>query len=140
MSGWAKQIHWEVWRKNDFDINGKWHKHEPEKVVENDSLKILWVVIMQTDHVIEVRRPVMVIIHKTKNYECKIIDFACPFESRIEEREKDKMKDYNDLKRELKKIWDMPVKIIPVVVGALRMTPKKLKQQLSDIGIETRII
>ena len=72
--------------------------------MENDSLKILWVVIMQTDHVIEVRTPVMVIIHKTKNYECKIIDFACSFESRIEEREKDKMKDYNDLKRELKKI------------------------------------
>ena len=44
----------------------------------------------------------MVIIDKTKN-ECKIIDFACPFDSRIE-REKDKMKGYNDLKRELKKI------------------------------------
>ena len=42
----------------------------------------------------------MVIIDKTKN-ECKIIDFACPFDSRIEEREKNKMKGYNDLKREL---------------------------------------
>ena len=41
-------------------------------------------------------------------------------------------------KRELKKIWDMPVKVIPVVVGALGMTPKKLKQQLSDTGIKTR--
>ena len=33
----------------------------------------------------------------------------------------------------------MPVKVIPVVVGALRTTPKKLKQWLSDIGIDTRI-
>ena len=33
----------------------------------------------------------MVIIDKTKN-KCKIIDFACPVDSRIEEREKDKMK------------------------------------------------
>ena len=81
----------------------------------------------------------MVIIDKTKN-ECKIIDFACPFDSRIEGREKDKMKGYNDLKTELKKIWDMPVKVIPVVVGALGITPKKLKQRLSDIGIETRIV
>ena len=39
------------------------------------------------------------------------------------------------LKRELKQIWDMPVKVIPVVVGALGTTPNKLKQQLSDIGI-----
>ena len=29
-----------------------------------------------------------------------------------------KIKGYNDLKRELKKIWDMSVKVIPVVVGA----------------------
>ena len=81
----------------------------------------------------------MVIIDKTKN-ECKITDFTCPLDSRIEEREKDKMKGYNDLKRELKKIWDMPVKVIPVVVGALETTPKKLKQRLNDIGIETRIV
>ena len=54
---------------------------------------------------------------------------------KIEEREKDKMKDCNSLKRELKKIWDMPMKVIPVVVGALGTTSKKLKQQLSDKGI-----
>ena len=29
----------------------------------------------------------------------------------------------------------MPVKVIPVVVGALGTAPKKLKQWLSDIGI-----
>ena len=54
---------------------------------------------------------------------------------KIEEREKDKMKGCNSLKRELKKIWDMPMKVIPVVVGALGTTSKKLKQQLSDKGI-----
>ena len=107
--------------------------------MENDSWKILWDFSIQTDHVIEARRPGLVIIDKTKN-ECKIIDFACPFDGRIEEREKDKMKGYNDLKTELKKIWDMPLKVIPVVEGALGATPKKLKQRLIDIGIETRIV
>ena len=107
--------------------------------MENDSWKILWDFTIQTDHVIEARRPDIVIIDQTK-YGCKIIYFACPFDSRIEERKKDKKKGYNDLKRELKKIWDMPVKVIPVVVGALGATPKKLKQRLSDIGIETRIV
>ena len=135
----GRKIHWEVCRKTDFDVNEKWYKHEPEKVVENDSWKILWYFTIQTDHVIEARRPDMVIIDKTKN-ECKIIYFTCPFDGRIEEREKDKMKGYNDLKRELKKILDMPVKVIPVVVGTLGTTPKKLRQRLSDIGIETRIV
>ena len=50
-----------------------------------------------------------------------------------------KGKGYNDLKRELKKIWNMPVKVIPVVAGALGTTPKKLKHWLSNTGIETRI-
>ena len=135
----ARKIHWEVCRKIGFDVNEKWYKHEPEKVVENDSWKILWDFTIQTDHAIEARKPDMVIIHKTKN-EGKIVDFACPFDSRIEEREKDKMKGYNNLKRELKKIWDMPVKVMPVVVGGLGTTTKKLKQWLSDIGIETRIV
>ena len=55
--------------------------------MENNSWKILWHVTIQTDHVIKARRPDMVIIDKTKN-ECKIIDFACLFGGRIEEREK----------------------------------------------------
>ena len=71
--------------------------------MENDSWKILWHVTIQADHAIDTRRSDMVIIEKTKN-ECKIIDFACPFDSRNEEREKDKMKGFNNLKRELKKI------------------------------------
>ena len=94
---------------------------------------------MQTDRVIEGRISNMVIKNKTRN-DCKIFDFACPFNSRIEKRKKDKMKGYNDLKKKMKKILDMPVKVIPVVVGALRMTPKKLKQRLSDIEIETTVV
>ena len=84
----GRKIHCETCKKIGFDGNEKWYKHEPEKVIENYSWKVLWDVTIQTDHVIEARRPDMVIIDKTKN-ECKIIDFACPFDSIIEERERD---------------------------------------------------
>ena len=50
------------------------------------------------------------------------------------------MQGYNDWKTELKKIWEIPVKVIPVVVGALGTAPKKLKQWLSDIGIGPIIV
>ena len=50
------------------------------------------------------------------------------------------MKGYKNLKRELKKIWDMPEKVILVVVGTIGTTPKKLKHQLNDTGIEPRIV
>ena len=38
----GRKIHWEVCRKISFDVNEKWYKREPEKVVESDSWKILW--------------------------------------------------------------------------------------------------
>ena len=32
----GRKIHWEAGRKIVFDVNEKWCKHKPEKVVEND--------------------------------------------------------------------------------------------------------
>ena len=78
----------------------------------------------------------MLIIGKTKN-ECKSIEFACPFDSRIEEREKDKMKDYNNLKRKFKKIWDMPVNSCSI--RCIRSDTKEIKV-VFGIAIETRIV
>ena len=62
----SRKIHWKVCRKIGFDVNEKWYKHEPEKVAENGSWKILWDFTMQTDHVIQARRSDMVITDKTK--------------------------------------------------------------------------
>ena len=50
---------------------------------------ILWDFSIQTDHVIEARRPDLVVVDK-KERSCKIIDFAVPGDSRIEEKEKDR--------------------------------------------------
>ena len=60
----------------------------------------------------------MVVVDKKKR-SCKIIDFAVPGDSRIEEKEKDKIEKCQDLGRELKKIWNVKVKIIPLVVVSL---------------------
>ena len=38
---------------------------------------------------------------------CKIIDFAGPGDSRTEEKEKDMTEKYQDLGRELQKIWNV---------------------------------
>ena len=89
---------------------------------------------IQTDHVIEARRPDLVVVDK-KERNCKIIDFAVPRYSRIEEREKDKIEKYKDLGRELQKIWNVKVKIIPLVVGSLGAIPKQFGNRLKRIGI-----
>ena len=73
----------------------------------------MWDFSIQTDHVIEARRPDLVVVDKERN--CKITDFAVPGDSRIEEKEKDKIGKYQELGRELQKIWNVKVKIIPLV-------------------------
>ena len=60
--------------------------------------KIFWDFSIQTDHVIEVRRPDLVVVYK-KERSCKITDFAVPGDSRTEEKEKDKIEKYQDLRR-----------------------------------------
>ena len=53
----------------------------------------MWDFSIQTDHVMEARRPDLVVVDK-KEISCKIIDFAVPGDSRIEEKEKDKVEKY----------------------------------------------
>ena len=89
---------------------------------------------VQTDHVIEAWRPDLVAVDK-KERSCKIIDFAVPGDNRIEEKEKDKIEKYQDLGRELQKMWNVKVKIILLVVGSLGAIPKQFGNRLKQIGI-----
>ena len=94
----------------------------------------MWDFSIQTDHVIEVWRPDFLVLDK-KERSYKIIDFAVPGNSRIEEKEKDKIENYQELGRELQKIWNIKVKIIPLVVGPLSAIPKQFCKRLKQIGI-----
>ena len=115
-------------------LYSQWYEHEPECFLENEDYKILWHFSIQTDHVIEARSPDLVVIDK-KERSCKIIDFAVPRDSRIEEKEKDKIEKYQVLGRELQMIWNVKLKIIPLVVGSLGATPKRFGNRLKQIGI-----
>ena len=107
-----KIVHWKLARNSNFEAGDKWYEHEPESVLENEDYKILWDFSIQTDHVIEARRPNLVVVDQ-KERTCKIIDFAVPGDSRMEEKEKDKIEKYQDL-GELQKIWNIKVKIVPL--------------------------
>ena len=104
--------YWKLARKCNFEAGYKWYEHEPESVLENENHKILWDFSIQTNHVVETRRPDLIVVDEKKR-SCKIIDFAVPGNSTIEEKEKDKIENYQVLGRELQKIWNVKVKIIP---------------------------
>ena len=46
---------------------------------------------------------------------------------------------YLDLARELKKVWNMKVTVVPLEVGSLGTPAKALEKKLKTIGTETKI-
>ena len=64
------------------------------------------------------------------------MDFAVPAVHRIKLKECEKRDKYLDLARELKKIWNMKVTIVPIVIGAFGTVTKGLLkgQETLEVG------
>ena len=111
----GKVIQWEMCKKFKVDHANKWYVHNPALVLENDTHKFRWDFDIHTDHLISARRPDLIIINKIKKI-CKIVDFAVPADHRIKLKECEMRDKYLDFARELKKLWNMKVTLIPVVI------------------------
>ena len=84
---------------------------------------------------IKARKPDIVLVNKNER-SFAITDIAIPGEIRISEKEKEKIERYQELKREIKRMWNIrSIKVIPVVVGALGSTSKKLKICIEELGV-----
>ena len=78
--------------------------HNPKSVLEKKIHKLLWDFEIQTDHLLSVRQPYLVIVNKTKKKRtCRIADFAVPVDNRVQLNESENKDKYQDLVRELKK-------------------------------------
>ena len=62
-----------------------------------------------------------------------------PADYRIKLKEYEKKDKYLDLARELKKLWNMQVTIIPVVIGAFVTVTKGLLKGLEDLEVGGRV-
>jgi len=79
--------------------------------------------------VIEHKRPDIIFVDKD-NKRALLIDIAVPADARVEEMEQEKIDRYQDLARELKRLWKVETK----VVGALGTVPKGLEKNLEKAG------
>ena len=100
--------------------------HNPASLLENDTHKLLLDFDIHTDHLISARRPDIIIINNKKRRICKIIDFPVPADHRIKLKECEKKDKFLDLARELKKLWNIKVTIVPIVICAFSTMTKGL--------------
>ena len=100
--------------------------------------KLPWDFDIETDHLISGRRPDLIIINKNERT-CKIVDFAVPADQWVKLKECENRDNYLGLARELKKLWDMKVIILSIVIGAFGTVTKGLVQKLEDLEIMGRV-
>ena len=86
----ARYIHWQLCIKGGFERADRWYNQQPEAIIENENYKLLWDFTIQCDRMIEARRPDIVLVDKM-NKEVRIIDIAVPGDSRVKEKEVEKM-------------------------------------------------
>ena len=63
---------------------------------------------------------------------------ACPADRKVMEKEEEKNEKYRDLAGEVAKLWNVRVKIIPVVIGALGTIPNDLEERINEMGISLK--
>ena len=90
---------------------------------------------IQTDNKIEHNKPDIVVVDKIERN-----DDACPFDIRMKDKEKEEIENYQDLKRELKRIWKLRrITVVPFIIGALGTVSKDIEKWLAEIGVTCRL-
>ena len=133
----GKAVLWDICIKKGFNVPGKWYKHKPILCTENKSFKNLWDFNIQAGNITEHRRPDMIIIDKTSR-KAQGVDFAVPADQ-IKISQERKTKNYQDLKRELQKLWNIKISIVPIVIGALGTIPRSLEKHVDKLNAEVNI-
>ena len=109
--------------------------HNPAPVLENDTSNSNGI---QNDHLIWARQQDNNNQQQKKKI-CKIVDFAVPADHKIKLKECEKRDKYLDLAKELKKLWNMKVTIIPIMIGAFGTVTKGLLKGLEDLEVSGQV-
>ena len=97
--------------------------------------KVQWDINIQCENLIEEGRPDLIVIDK-KEQKGIITDIAVPADVRVEEKEKEKVEKYQDLKKEIRRLWKLRnVEIFPVVIGALGSVSAEFDRWMGKLGI-----
>jgi len=131
----ARYIHLRMLEIHGIQQTGnKWYRHEPDRVLETESVKILWDFNIYTDKKISARRPDIVILNKAQKTGF-IVDINCPNDNNVLRNEIEKRIKYTDLKIELERIWEINFQVVPVVIGSLGAVSTKIGDFINTLGL-----
>ena len=100
-------------------------------------MKLLWDCYEQSHHVIEHCRPDLLLVKK-RTKEATIVNIAVPGDTRILNREQRRNLAHQDLKRKIKRVWQLR-KVNSIVVGALGTVTPKFQRYLNTESYKLKV-
>ena len=94
---------------------------------------------IQTDCEIKANRPDIVIKDKQEK-SCLLIDMSVPTEKNTSVKVTEKLSKYKDLEIEMKRMRGMKATTIPVVIGALRLIKKGLRNTPNKSRVTSKLV
>ena len=101
-------------------------------MLQNEEVKILWDFKIQADKHLAQNIPDKTVVEKKQVW---LIDVAIPGDSRIDQKEVEKITKYKDLKIEVERLWEKKTTVLPVVIGVLGAIPRDLIKYLKTLAL-----
>ena len=112
----------------------KWYDECPDdvRISSCGNFELWWNKAVQTSRRLDHNRPGVILIDKLKRH-WTIIDFSVPNDKNVVDKEKEKIENYRDLAKEIRKVHKVRTKIVPLVIGSLGVVSETLEVNLNYI-------
>jgi hypothetical protein len=128
-------IHYRLCKKYGINLEANNHwAYTPAPIQENNEVLILYDVGIPTAIFVPNNRPDIVVKDKIEE-KCYMIEVGVPNDRNIAAYETEKLQKYERLKYEVRRMWQMEVIVIPVVIGALGAVMKSVPKYLKMLPI-----
>ncbi len=120
-----------------------YYQYNPDQVLANDNVTLYWNRTILTDRTLVHNRPDIVLWHRQNNAISKVqlIDITIPNNNNIQKSTMGKIEKYVDLREAIKDQWKVKdVTVVPIVISSTGLIPKKLKEELKKLNVNTCLI
>ena len=129
----ASVLHWHLSKMYLFPLRAtSWFTHKPQPVVENSNAKLLWDFSLVSASHHPSNRP-DIVLFDYQNKKILFIEVSCPADPHVLAKEDEKIQKYCALASDFRIMYQMPVKIIPVVIGHSGVISSQCRRYLHDI-------
>ena len=135
------QLHFNICKEIEVKLDNKHlYDHAPKSAETSHEVKVTILRNQQvrTDRTLPNNKP-DVTIRENKKGPRMLKAVAIPGDRNVIKKEAEKILKYKDLALEIQRIWNVKVKVIPVIIGTTRTVPESLRQHLRNMAAKHAI-